>query len=114
MTYKAVGRLFINYTAPIWSPILHDTNYRKIQYTQRRCYGSPLVVTGCPVSLVYTHKLKCESKGTLITTKYTVFSWMSGSRYCLSLHIVVVCPLQPSSSANRGCPGPENSVPVSS
>ena len=28
--------------------------------------------------------------------------------------IVVVCALQPSSSANPGCPGPENSVPVSS
>ena len=28
--------------------------------------------------------------------------------------VVVVCPLQPSSSANPGFPGPENSVPVSS
>ena len=28
--------------------------------------------------------------------------------------VVVVCPLQPSSSANPGCPGPESSVPVSS
>ena len=30
-----------------------------------------------------------------------------------SLH-VVVCPLQPSSSVNSGCPGPESSVLVSS
>ena len=34
MTYKAVGRSIINYAAPVWSPNLHDTNYRKIQYTQ--------------------------------------------------------------------------------
>ena len=34
MTYKAVGRSIINYVAPVWSPNLHDTNYRKIQYTQ--------------------------------------------------------------------------------
>ena len=27
---------------------------------------------------------------------------------------VVVCPIEPSSSANPGCPGPESSVPVSS
>ena len=30
------------------------------------------------------------------------------------LFVVVVCPLQPSSSANPGCPGPESSVSVSS
>ena len=34
MTYKAVGRSIINYAAPVWSPNLYDTNYRKIQYTQ--------------------------------------------------------------------------------
>ena len=34
ITYKAVGRSIINYAAPVWSPNLHDTNYRKIQYTQ--------------------------------------------------------------------------------
>ena len=28
--------------------------------------------------------------------------------------LIVVCPLQPSSSVNPGCPGPESSVPVSS
>ena len=30
MTYKAVGRSIINYTAPVRSPNLHDTNYRQI------------------------------------------------------------------------------------
>ena len=34
MTYKAVGRSIINYTAPVCSPTLHDANYIKIQYTQ--------------------------------------------------------------------------------
>ena len=29
MTHKAVGRSIINYAAPVWSPNLHDTNYRK-------------------------------------------------------------------------------------
>ena len=28
--------------------------------------------------------------------------------------VVVVCPIQPSSSVNPGCPGKESSVPVSS
>ena len=32
----------------------------------------------------------------------------------LVLTVVVVCPLQPASSVNPGCPGPESSVPVSS
>ena len=34
MTYKSVGRSIINYAVPVWGPNLHDTNYRKIQYTQ--------------------------------------------------------------------------------
>ena len=44
MTYKAVGRSIINYTAPVWSPNLHDTNYRKIQYTQNEALR---IATGC-------------------------------------------------------------------
>ena len=44
MTYKAVGRSFINYAAPVWSPNLHDTNYRKIQYTQNEALR---IATGC-------------------------------------------------------------------
>ena len=44
MTYKAVGRSIINYAAPVWSPNLHDTNYRKIQYTQNE---APRIATGC-------------------------------------------------------------------
>ena len=42
------------------------------------------------------------------------------SLYLLSLqqhtatqNVVVVCPLQPSSSVNSGCPGPESSILVS-
>ena len=44
MTYKAVGRSIINYAAPVWSPNLHDANYRKIQYTQ---YEALRIATGC-------------------------------------------------------------------
>ena len=32
----------------------------------------------------------------------------------LRCNVVVVCPLQPSSSVNSGCPGPESSILVSS
>ena len=34
--------------------------------------------------------------------------------YLIEEVVVVVCPLQPSSSVNSGCPGPESSVLVSS
>ena len=44
MTYKAVGISIINYAAPVWSPNLHDTNYRKIQYTQNEALR---IATGC-------------------------------------------------------------------
>ena len=48
MTYKAVGRSvgrsIINYAAPVWSPNLHDTNYRIIQYTQNEALR---IATGC-------------------------------------------------------------------
>ena len=44
MTYKAVGRSIINYAAPVWSPNLHDTNCRKIQYTQNEALR---IATGC-------------------------------------------------------------------
>ena len=37
---------------------------------------------------------------------------MGGLSVCVV--VVVVCPLQPSSSVNSGCPGPESSVLVSS
>ena len=44
MTYKAVGRSIINYAAPVCSPNIHDTNYRKIQYTQNEALR---IATGC-------------------------------------------------------------------
>ena len=44
MTYKAVGRSIINYAAPVWSPNPHDTNYRKIKYTQNETLR---IATGC-------------------------------------------------------------------
>ena len=44
MTYKAVGRLIINYAAPVWSTNLRNTNYRNIQYTQNEALR---IATGC-------------------------------------------------------------------
>ena len=44
MTYKTVGRSIINYTAPVWSTYLRDTNYRNIQYTQNDALR---IATGC-------------------------------------------------------------------
>ena len=34
----------MNYAAPVWSSNLHDTNYRKIQYTQNEALR---IATGC-------------------------------------------------------------------
>ena len=44
MSYKAVGRSIINYAAPVCGPNLHDTNYRKIKYTQNEALR---IATGC-------------------------------------------------------------------
>ena len=48
-------------------------------------------------------------------------SWITGvcshvASLCDSSYyvVVIVCPLQPSSSVNSGCPGPESSILVSS
>ena len=52
MTYKAVGRLIINYAALVWSSNLHDTNYRKIQYTQNEALR---IATGCHKMSIIDH-----------------------------------------------------------
>ena len=73
MTYKAVGRSIINYAAPVWSPNLHDTNYRKIQYTQN---GALRIVTGCHKmsSIDHLHTaaemLKVKEHSELLSAQY--------------------------------------------
>ena len=54
MTYKAVGRSIINYAARLWGPNLHDTNNRKIKYTQNEARR---IATGCHKmsSIVHLH-----------------------------------------------------------
>ena len=72
------GSRQINHAAPVWSPNLHDTNYRKIQYTQNEdCYGmSQDVQYRSP-----THRSRnAESYGTLRVTVCTVLGQMSGTR----------------------------------
>ena len=87
MTYKAVGSSIINYAAPVWSPNLHDTNYRKIQYTQNEALR---IATGCHkmFSIVHLHteaemlKVKEHSRVTVCT----VLGQMPGTRKCMSSH----------------------------
>ena len=43
MTYQAVGRSIINYAAHVWSPNLHNANYRKIKYTQNEALWMPSI-----------------------------------------------------------------------
>ena len=75
MTYKAVGRSIINYAAPVWSPNLHDTNYRKIQYTQNEALRS---ATGCHKmsSIEHLHTeaemLKVREHSELLSAQYLV------------------------------------------
>ena len=52
MNYNTVGRSIIKYAAPIWSPNLHVTNYRKIQYTQNEALR---IATGCHKMSIITH-----------------------------------------------------------
>ena len=73
MTYKAVGRSIINYAAPVWSPNLHDTNYRKIQYTQNEALR---IATGCHKmsSIDHLHTeaemLKVKEHSELLSAQY--------------------------------------------
>ena len=73
MTYKAVGRSIINYAAPVWSPNLHDTNYRKIQYTQNEALR---IATGChkmsSIDHLHTEEemLKVKEHSELLSAQY--------------------------------------------
>ena len=73
MTYKAVGRSIINYAAPVWSPNLHDTNYRKIKYTWNEALR---IATGCHKmsSIDHLHTeaemLKVREHSELLSTQY--------------------------------------------
>ena len=73
MTYKAVGRSIINYAAPVWSPNLHATNYRKIQYTQNEALR---IDTGCHKmsSIDHLHTeaemLKVKEHSELLSAQY--------------------------------------------
>ena len=70
MIYKAVGRLIINYAAPVWSARLRDTN---IQYTQNEALR---IATGChkmsSVDHVHveTEMLKVREHSELLSAQY--------------------------------------------
>ena len=59
MTYKTVGRSIINYAAPVWSPNLHDTNYRKSQYTQNEALRIAICCHRMSSIVTYTAKQRC-------------------------------------------------------
>ena len=73
MTYKAVGRSINNYAAPVCSPNLHDTNYRKIQYTQNEALR---IATGChkmsSIDRLHTEAemLKVKEHSELLSPRY--------------------------------------------
>ena len=48
------------------------------------------------------------------TRKELIIGIIGELLFIMYLVVVVVCPLQPSSSVNSGCPGPESSILVSS
>ena len=75
MTYKAVGRLIINYAAHVWSPNLHDANHRKISYTCTQ-NDALRITTGCHTmpSVDHLHieaeMLKVREHSELLSTQY--------------------------------------------
>ena len=71
------------------------TNKLKINDSKTEC-----IVFRSPV-------LKCNSSGLSVNVGESKITQ-------LSKVVVVVCPLQPSSSVSSGCPGPESSILVSS
>ena len=87
MTYKAVGRSIINYAALVWSPNLHDTNYRKIQYTENEALR---IATGChkmsSVDHLHTEAemLKVKEHTELLSAQY--LARLPGTRKCMSSH----------------------------
>ena len=70
------------------SPNLHDTNYRKIQYTQNEALR---IATGCHKMSRIDHlhteaeMLKVREHSELLSV-YTVLGQMSGIRKCMSSH----------------------------
>ena len=82
MTYKAVGRWIINYAATVWSPNLHDTNYRKIQYTENEALR---IATRCHKmsSIDHLHTeaemLKVKEHSELLSTQYLARRLESGN-----------------------------------
>ena len=78
MTYKAVGRSIINYTASVWSTNLRDTNYGNIQYTQNEALR---IATGCHKMSSVDHlhveakMLKVMEHSELLSAQYLARCW---------------------------------------
>ena len=83
MTYKAVGRSIINYAAPVWSPNLHDTNYKQIQCTQNEALR---MATGCHKMSSIDHTeaemLKVREHSELLSAHKTISKCLEPRNVC--------------------------------
>jgi hypothetical protein len=93
-TYNALGKSVINYAAPVWSPNLSDTNYKKLQTAQNSALR---IATGCHrmSSIDHLHqeakmmpvKAHCE----MLSAQYLT-SCFDATHPCHSLSIPAVRP----------------------
>ena len=87
---------------------------------QKKLFNIVNILLGCRKQLVlpdYNNPITLASTFNMFLLRR--LQTIVQSFHCLRAHyplvvVVVVCPLQPSSSVNSGCPGPESSILVSS
>jgi len=64
LTYQALGRSVIDYTAPVWAPVINDTTRKYLQTPQNEALR---IATGCH-KMAHTDHLHTETK--LLPVKY--------------------------------------------
>ena len=73
ITYKAIIRTVLEYAAPIWSPIISETSWKKLQVVQNHALR---IITGCLTKSSETHLhretkvLPIKPHSTMITKQY--------------------------------------------
>lgn len=80
-TYKSIGRSVLEYGAPIWSPIISNNSWNKLQVVQNQALR---IATGC-LKMSNTDHLHQETKvlplqphATLITKQFLLYSHLPG------------------------------------
>ena len=80
-TYKSIGRSVLEYGAPIWSPIIKDNQWQKLQVVQNQALR---VATGClkMSNIDHLHQetkvLPLQPHATLITKQFLLYSHLPG------------------------------------